>query len=142
MLFFPGGFDGVRTLTSKRRRLPTWFYILRLKSGKLYAGSTRDREQRYKKHFTGTGCRTTILDPPIAVAYEEEFNTYREAAARERQLKRWPRTKKEALIRGDLSTLHLLVRRRYQQIPHLFLYHPITVASFSQNPQMGKLHHY
>jgi predicted GIY-YIG superfamily endonuclease len=92
--------------------MPAWCYILRLQSGRLYVGSTRNRERRYKDHFAGTGCRTTRLDPPVALAYEEEFPSYKEALRRERQIKRWTRAKKEALIRDDVSTLHQLARRR------------------------------
>jgi predicted GIY-YIG superfamily endonuclease len=78
--------------------MPAWFYILRLQSGGLYCGSTRDKARRYAEHFSGTGCRTTILDPPETIIYEEEYDTYREAFHREEQIKRWTRIKKEALI--------------------------------------------
>jgi putative endonuclease len=54
------------------------------------------------------GCRTTINDPPVAIVYQEEFPTYSEAPRRERQIKSWTRAKKEALIRGDMITLHQL----------------------------------
>jgi len=93
--------------------MPAWIYILKLRSNGLYIGCTRNRERRCKEHFSRTGCRTTIIDPPIAVVYEEEFNTYREASIHERQIKRWSRAKKEALIRGDMKTLHHLARRRH-----------------------------
>ncbi|MGA2625398.1 MAG: GIY-YIG nuclease family protein [Bacteroidota bacterium] len=92
--------------------LPASCYILRLRSGKLYVGSTRNLEKRCEDHFAGTGCRTTQLHPPVAVAYEEEFSTYSEAFRRERQIKRWTHAKKEALIRGDMKMLHRLTRRR------------------------------
>ena len=49
--------------------MPAWLYILRLKSGALYIGATADLNQRYKDHCTGKACRTTSLDPPVAVIY-------------------------------------------------------------------------
>ena len=88
--------------------MPAWFYILRLQSKGLYPGSTRDKERRYRDHFAGRGCRTTQLDPPISIAYEEEYATYRLARIRELQVKRWSRKKKVALVSGDLILLRKL----------------------------------
>ena len=87
------------------------FYILRLKSGALYVGATTDLTQRYKDHCSGKACRTTSLDPPVAVVYSEELETFSEARQREAQVKRWSREKREALARGDLETLHQLPKR-------------------------------
>lgn len=92
--------------------MSAWFYILRLTSTGLYCGSTRNREQRYKDHFAGRGCRTTHLDLPTKIEYEEEYHTYKEAFKREQQIKRWSRAKKEALINNDFNTLKNLARRR------------------------------
>ena len=85
--------------------MPAWFYILRLRSGTLYSGATKNLEERYKAHLAGKACRTTKLDPPIAVAYTEDFETFVEARRREAQIKRWTRAKKEALVSGDLTKL-------------------------------------
>jgi predicted GIY-YIG superfamily endonuclease len=92
--------------------MPAWLYILRLKSGQLYIGSTTDLEQRYKDHCSGKACRTTQLDPPIALLYSEELDTFFDARRREAQVKRWSRGKREALASGDLETLHQLAKRR------------------------------
>jgi putative endonuclease len=80
--------------------MAAWFYILRLKSGALYVGATTDLTQRYKDYCSGKACRTTSLDPPVAVIYSEAFETFSDARRR------------EALARGDLETLHLLAKRR------------------------------
>ncbi len=92
--------------------MSSYFYILRLNSGGLYCGSTRNREQRYKDHFAGRGCRTTNLDLPINVEYEEEYESYKKAFRREQQIKHWTRAKKEALIKNDFNTLKNLSKRR------------------------------
>jgi len=39
--------------------MPAWLYILRLKSGQLYAGSTTDLDRRIEEHYSGHACRTT-----------------------------------------------------------------------------------
>lgn len=87
-------------------------YILRLRSGATYVGSSNDLEQRLADHLSGRACQTTRQDPPTALLRYEVLSTYAETRTRERQLKRWSRAKKEALIRGDLATLRGLSRSR------------------------------
>jgi len=85
--------------------MPSWFCILRLRSGTLYPGATRNLEERYKAHLAGKACRTTQLDPPVALVYSEKFERFREARKREAQIKRWSRAKKEAFVSGDVAKL-------------------------------------
>ena len=85
--------------------MPAWFYILRLCSGTLYPGATENIEERYKAHLKGKACRTTSLDPPVALIYSEKFETFAEAKKREAQIKRWTRAKKEALVVEDTVKL-------------------------------------
>ena len=92
--------------------MSAWFYILRLQSNSLYCGSTRFLNKRIQDHFAGRGCRTTKIDPPISLAYSEEYHTYKEAFHREQQVKRWSRAKKNALISGDINELKRLAKRR------------------------------
>jgi putative endonuclease len=92
--------------------MPSWFYILRLQSTHLYCGSTRSLEMRIKAHFSGRACRTTKIDPPIALVYSEQYPSYKEAFRREHQVKHWSRAKKEALILGDMTKLKKLAKRR------------------------------
>jgi putative endonuclease len=92
--------------------MPAWLYILRLKSGQLYIGSTTDLDQRYKDHCSGKACRTTQSDPPQKLLYTEEFDSFSDARKREAQVKRWTRAKKEALIAGDFEKLRSLTKSR------------------------------
>jgi putative endonuclease len=92
--------------------MTAWFYILRLRSGALYPGSTGNLKQRLKDHESGRACRTTRFDPPVGSAYQEEVDTFFEARHREAQVKRWTRAKKEALIAGDVESLKRLAKRR------------------------------
>jgi putative endonuclease len=89
-----------------------WVYILRCATGDLYIGMTGDLEQRLKRHNEGTACGFTRHRRPITLAYSEETLTWMDATARERQIKRWTRAKKEALIAGDRQSLHTLSRCR------------------------------
>jgi predicted GIY-YIG superfamily endonuclease len=92
--------------------MPAWFYILRLKSGNLYIGSTTDLEKRYEDHCSGRACRTTKFDSPAAIVLSEQFKTFSQARLRESQVKRWSRAKKEALISGDFATLENLAKSK------------------------------
>ena len=92
--------------------MPGWVYILRLRSGTLYPGASTNLEERYKDHLAGKACRTTKLDPPIALVHSEEFKTNVEARRREAQVKRWSRAKKEALVSGDMAKLRELSKSR------------------------------
>jgi predicted GIY-YIG superfamily endonuclease len=87
-------------------------YFLRLDSGALYIGASEDLEQRLTDHRSGRACRTTTLDPRIALLRTETLSTFSDARRREVQLKRWSRAKKEALIAGDTSSLRALSRSR------------------------------
>jgi len=83
-------------------------YILRLKSGALYIGATKNLESRYQKHCEGLAGRTTSLDPPTALVYSEKHESFSDARKREAQVKRWTRAKKEALVTGDMDKLRAL----------------------------------
>jgi putative endonuclease len=92
--------------------MTAWLYILRLKSGQLYIGSTTDLNCRVEEHYSGQACRTTKLDPPVKVVYSESLPTFSDARKQEAQIKRWSRAKKEALVAGDMAKLRNLSKSR------------------------------
>ena len=97
--------------------MSAWFYLLRLKSGRLYPGATTKLKSRLAAHFAGTACRTTKFDPPLAFVHTEEYATFPEARKREAQIKRWSRAKKEALVAGDGDQLKRLSRSHDHDAP-------------------------
>ena len=92
--------------------MTAWTYILRLKSGQLYIGSTTDLDRRFAEHTAGQACRSTKLDPPVKVVYSESLPTFSDARKREAQIKRWSRAKKEALVAGDMVKQRNLSKSR------------------------------
>ncbi len=76
----------------------TAVYILRCVDGTLYIGHTENLDHREKAHNDGAGAAYTASRRPVSVVYSESFASKQAAIARERQLKRWTRRKKEALI--------------------------------------------
>ena len=89
-------------------------YFLRLTSGVIYVGTSTDLEQRILDHYCGRACRTTHVDRPRAILRVEIHDTFAAARAREAQVKRWSRAKKEALVSGDLDRLIHLSKSRMQ----------------------------
>jgi predicted GIY-YIG superfamily endonuclease len=83
-------------------------YILRCVDGALYIGNTADLNDRITAHNAGEAALFTRTRRPVVLVYSEEHPTRQSAVQRERQLKRWTRAKKEALIRGDLEVLKRL----------------------------------
>jgi predicted GIY-YIG superfamily endonuclease len=75
-------------------------YILKLSSGLLYTGITTDVQRRIKEHHQ--------KDSRVELLYRELCSDQYAAAKRERQIKRWTRRKKLALISGDLALLKKL----------------------------------
>ena len=102
--------DEARRMVPSLSRGVSVVYFLRLRSGGLYIGASVDLEQRLGDHSSGHACRTTSLNPPVALLRVETSATFAEARHRETPLKRWSRAKKEALIRGDLAALRQLSR--------------------------------
>ena len=80
-------------------------YILECADRSYYIGSTSNLRSRVQAHRSGKGPQHTALRLPVRLVYHELFDTLEEAVARESQLKRWTRAKKEALIAGDLARL-------------------------------------
>ena len=83
-------------------------YILECADGSYYTGSARNLDIRLAQHQAGEGARHTKSRLPVKLVYFEEYGRVDEAFYREKQIQGWSRAKKEALIRGDIDTLHNL----------------------------------
>ena len=71
-------------------------YILRCSDNSLYVGSTENLDIRIDRHAESRTSRCTARRLPVHLVYSEELSTMARCVARERQLKRWTRAKKEA----------------------------------------------
>lgn len=91
----------------------SWFvYMLRCRDGSYDVGHTEDVAARIKCHQDGRGAAWTAARRPVSVVFKEKHPSEAVAVARERQVKRWSRQKKEALITGRLTALKALSRCR------------------------------
>ena len=86
-------------------------YILRCADDTLYVGHTEDLASREEMHNEGRGAAYTATRRPVRMVYAEQHPSTASAIAREHQLKRWSRDKKEALIRNDRPALDWLSHR-------------------------------
>jgi predicted GIY-YIG superfamily endonuclease len=95
---------------SETNRTKFFVYILRSNSNQLYIGQTNNLVNREKEHLEkGSKAAKFIKDGDVFHSvYSEKYQTRIEAMRREKQLKVWTRSKKEALISGDIALLKKL----------------------------------
>ena len=87
-------------------------YILRCSDDSYYVGLTHNEpEERLWEHNNKVVPGYTASRTPVELVYVERYERIVEAIARELQLKKWTRRKKEALIRGDFESLPNLASR-------------------------------
>jgi putative endonuclease len=94
--------------------MAAWVYILRCADGSYYTGCTTNIDQRFGQHQAGINCAYTSIRRPVVMVWAEEHQHIRDAIDNERQIKRWSRRKKEALINGDYAALPALARRGFR----------------------------
>lgn len=89
----------------------TYFvYVMRTSANTFYVGQTNNLEKRLKEHQNKTSKSARYLRyfSSLNLIYSEEFPTRGEAMKREWQLKKWSRSKKEALVAGNTTLLKRL----------------------------------
>jgi putative endonuclease len=76
-----------------------FMYILKCGNGDYYTGSTKNLERRIQEHQLGLGAK---------LVYFEVFDRIDLAFLREKQVQKWSKAKKEALIDKDFEKLKSL----------------------------------
>ena len=79
---------------------PCYVYVVRCRDGSLYVGICRGLKARINRHNAGRGAKYTRSRRPVRLAYYERCGARREAVLREAELKKWPKLRKEQLVRG------------------------------------------
>ena len=87
-----------------------WMYILLCADGSYYVGSTTNLNLRFSRHQNGMGAKHTAKRLPVELVYAEVYERIDFAFAREKQVQKWRREKKEALIRGEYDRLPELAK--------------------------------
>lgn len=86
----------------------SWYtYILLCDQKIYYTGITSNLKERLNSHRSKRNIATKKFFD-IKLVYSEEYKTRIIAENREKQIKRWKRAKKKALIEGKIDLLHKL----------------------------------
>lgn len=78
--------DGLN-LVRARHKFMYFVYVLQDKNGNLYKGFTNNLAKRFRDHKSKNGCRTTSMMNDLKIVYSEEFESQKDARAREVYLK-------------------------------------------------------
>jgi putative endonuclease len=80
-----------------KRREPSeswWVYMIACRGEKIYTGSARDPEARFREHRAGKGAAFTRANPPLELLHCELYPSRQAACQAEAALKKLPREKK------------------------------------------------
>ena len=89
-------------------------YILKCADNSYYTGITSDLDKRISEHESGTHKNSyTYFRRPVELVYFAEFSSVDLAIAKEKQIKKWSRVKKEALINGAFEHLPNLSKKNF-----------------------------
>jgi predicted GIY-YIG superfamily endonuclease len=92
-----------------------FLYILKCNDDSYYVGHTDDIDRRLDEHVFGK-IKTcyTYKRRPIELVFTDGFSTRDEAFFAERQIKKWTRKKKEALIKQNWNQLSKLAKKKFK----------------------------
>ena len=97
-----------------------YVYILtNVKRNVTYIGVTNDLGRRISEHISGKGGAFTRRYKVSTLVYAEEYQDVEEAIAREKQIKGWRRSKKDALIEAANPSWADLLERTAAKGPSL-----------------------
>jgi len=94
----------------------SYVYILKCSDSSYYTGVTSDLTQRLFRHESAyyPDCYTTNRRP-LELVFYCEFTDIGIAIDKEKQIKKWSRAKKEALIKGDFDALVNLAKKKFDK---------------------------
>ena len=92
----------------------SYVYILKCSDNTYYTGITSNLEKRLLNHNSGfyPNCYT-FNKRPLDLVFYAEFTDINLAIEKEKQIKKWSKAKKEALIQGDYKDLVNLAKKKF-----------------------------
>ena len=92
----------------------SYVYILKCSDNTYYTGVTSNLTQRIKEHTSGKHINSyTYSRRPLKLVYYTEFTDINLAILKEKQIKKWSRAKKEALINNETENLPNLSKKQF-----------------------------
>jgi putative endonuclease len=94
----------------------SYVYILKCSDSSYYTGVTSNLDKRMFQHDTAfyPDCYTASRRP-LQLVFYAEFTDINLAIEKEKQIKKWSRLKKEALINGDYDGLPNLAKKNFDK---------------------------
>jgi putative endonuclease len=80
-----------------------YVYLLQCRDKTLYTGATTNPEKRLAEHNSGRASKYTRSRLPVKTVFCQEFRDMKDALSAERQIKKWSRQKKLALINSEFE---------------------------------------
>ena len=93
----------------------SYVYILKCSDKTYYTGITSNLEQRITEHKFGKHIESyTYNRRPIELKFYAEFTDISIAIQTEKQIKKWSKAKKEALINDEFDKLPNLAKKKFK----------------------------
>ena len=93
----------------------SYVYILKCADNSYYTGVTSNLNQRLYQHQSAfyPDCYT-VSRRPVELVFYAECTNIEFAIDKEKQIKKWSRAKKEALINGDYDAIPNLAKKHFK----------------------------
>ena len=92
-----------------------YIYILQCADNTYYTGVTTNLEKRLQQHQSGFHRDSyTYKRRPVTLAIKASFTNINHAIEKEKQIKKWSKAKKKALINGDFELLPDLAKKKFK----------------------------
>ena len=92
-----------------------YIYILQCADNTYYTGVTTNLEKRLQQHQSGFHRDSyTYKRRPVTLAFQASFTNINHAIEKEKQIKKWSKAKKKALIDGDFELLPDLAKKKFK----------------------------
>ena len=92
----------------------SYVYIIKCSDDTYYTGVTSNLEKRFEEHKSGKHKDSyTYYRRPLELVFYAEFTDVNLAITIEKQIKKWSRVKKEALINGAYEELPNLAKKHF-----------------------------
>ena len=93
----------------------SYVYILKCADNSYYTGVTSNLNQRLYQHQSAfyPDCYT-VSRRPVELVFYAEFTNIEFAIDKEKQIKKWSRAKKEALINGNYDAIPNLAKKHFK----------------------------
>lgn len=92
----------------------SFVYIIECSDNSFYVGVTNDIFRRFSEHENGIDTKSyTFNRRPLKLVFYTSFTDLNIAIEREKQIKKWSKNKKKALINGEFSQLPNLAKKNF-----------------------------